>query len=129
MLIANLLDEPQAAMPVAPLAPPPQGQPALPAPQHNGTAYYLFQGVGAAGWHFHGNEHPQRLQQDLQNSSQLDREAVIVVDVEPVCVDRLRRRYPDQPNLHAFGDVRTPAFAELASSCLSGCFRKPRQVV
>jgi competence protein ComEC len=41
MFIANLLDEPQSAMPVAPLAPPPQGQPATPAPQHNGTAYYF----------------------------------------------------------------------------------------
>ena len=41
MFIANLLDEPQAAMPIAPLAPPPQGQPAPPAPQHNGTAYYF----------------------------------------------------------------------------------------
>jgi len=41
MFIANLLDEPQAAMPVVPLAAPPQGQPAPPAPQHNGTAYYF----------------------------------------------------------------------------------------
>jgi beta-lactamase superfamily II metal-dependent hydrolase len=41
MFIANLLDEPQTAMPVAPLAPPAQGQSAPPAPQHNGTAYYF----------------------------------------------------------------------------------------
>ena len=41
MFIANLLDEPQTTMPVAPLAPPPAGQPASPAPQHNGTAYYF----------------------------------------------------------------------------------------
>lgn len=41
MFIANLTDEPQTAMPVAPLAPPPQGQAAQPAPQHNGTAYYF----------------------------------------------------------------------------------------
>jgi competence protein ComEC len=41
MFIANLLDEPQAALSVAPLAPPPQGQPAPPPPQHNGTAYYF----------------------------------------------------------------------------------------
>jgi hypothetical protein len=41
MFIANLLDEPQAAMPIAALALPPQGQPAPPAPQHNGTAYYF----------------------------------------------------------------------------------------
>jgi SAM-dependent methyltransferase len=30
----------------------------------------------------------------------LDRDAVIAVDVEPECVERLRRRYPDRPNLH-----------------------------
>jgi len=41
MFIANLLDEPQAAMPVTPIEPPPQGQQAPPAPQHNGTAYYF----------------------------------------------------------------------------------------
>jgi competence protein ComEC len=41
MFIANLLDDPQAAMPVAPLLPPPQGQAAPPPPQHNGTAYYF----------------------------------------------------------------------------------------
>jgi competence protein ComEC len=41
MFIANLLDEPQAAMPVAPLPAPPQGQPASAPPQHNGTAYYF----------------------------------------------------------------------------------------
>lgn len=32
----------------------------------------------------------------------LDREAVIAVDVEPECVERLRARYPDHANLHAF---------------------------
>jgi competence protein ComEC len=41
MFIANFLDEPQATMPIAPLSPPPQGQQAPPAPQHNGTAYYF----------------------------------------------------------------------------------------
>ena len=41
IFIANLVDEPQAAMPVSPLAPPPQGQQAPPAPQHNRTAYYF----------------------------------------------------------------------------------------
>ena len=47
----------------------------------------------------------------------LDREAVIAVDAEPLCVDRLRLRYRDQPNLHTFVcDIRTPAFAELAAS-------------
>ena len=41
MFIANLFDEPLAEMPVAPVTPPPQGQQAPPAPQHNGTAYYF----------------------------------------------------------------------------------------
>jgi competence protein ComEC len=41
MFIANLFDEPQTAMPLAPVAPPAQGQPAPAGPQHNGTAYYF----------------------------------------------------------------------------------------
>jgi hypothetical protein len=41
MFIANLTDQPQTAMPVAPFTPPPQGQQAPPPPEHNGTAYYL----------------------------------------------------------------------------------------
>ena len=41
MFIANLLDEPQPAVPVAPLVLPPQGQQAPPPPQHNGAAYYF----------------------------------------------------------------------------------------
>jgi competence protein ComEC len=44
MFIANLIDQPQQAMPVAPLpAPPPPlpGQQAPPAPEHNGKAYYV----------------------------------------------------------------------------------------
>ena len=52
----------------------------------------------------------------------LDRDAVIAVDVEPACVDRLRLRYPDQPNLQAFVcDVRNPAFVELASYRPDSC--------
>jgi hypothetical protein len=39
MFIANLPDEPQTAMPVAPLAAPQPGGP--PAPVHNGTAYWI----------------------------------------------------------------------------------------
>ena len=39
--IANLYDEPLAAMPVAPVAAPPPGPQAPPPPQHNGTAYYF----------------------------------------------------------------------------------------
>lgn len=41
MFIANVFDEPLTAMPVVPVAPPPQGQQAPPAPPHNGTAYYF----------------------------------------------------------------------------------------
>ena len=41
MFIANLFDEQQDAMPVAPFTPPPQGQQAPPAPAHNGKAYYI----------------------------------------------------------------------------------------
>ena len=41
MFIANTIDEPQAAMPIAPLAPPQPGPNAPPAPVHNGTAYWI----------------------------------------------------------------------------------------
>jgi hypothetical protein len=41
MFIANLIDQQQGTMPVAPLTPPPQGQQAPPPPEHNGKAYYL----------------------------------------------------------------------------------------
>jgi L-ascorbate metabolism protein UlaG (beta-lactamase superfamily) len=41
MFIANLFDQQQEAMAVAPLPPPPQGQQAPPAPEHNGKAYYF----------------------------------------------------------------------------------------
>jgi hypothetical protein len=41
MFIANAFDQPLEAMPVAPFVAPPQGQQAAPAPEHNGTAYYL----------------------------------------------------------------------------------------
>ena len=40
MFIANLLDEPSQAMPVAPIPPPPAGG-APPAPVHNGAAYWI----------------------------------------------------------------------------------------
>ena len=46
----------------------------------------------------------------------LDREAVIAVDVQPECIQRLKLRYPAQPNLHVFVcDVLSPEFRELAS--------------
>ncbi len=41
MFIANLVDDPQPVMPVAQFVPPPQGTQAPPAPQHNGTAYWI----------------------------------------------------------------------------------------
>ena len=42
MFIANPFDEPQPAMPVAPMTLPPQpGAPAPSAPQHNGSAYWI----------------------------------------------------------------------------------------
>jgi competence protein ComEC len=41
MFIANVTDDPQPAMPVAPLATPQPGTTAAPAPAHNGTAYWI----------------------------------------------------------------------------------------
>jgi SAM-dependent methyltransferase len=32
----------------------------------------------------------------------LDREAVVAVDPEPGCIERLQERFPNRPNLHAF---------------------------
>jgi beta-lactamase superfamily II metal-dependent hydrolase len=41
VFIANVFDQPLEAVPVGPFVAPPQGQQAPPAPEHNGTAYYL----------------------------------------------------------------------------------------
>lgn len=41
MFIANVFDQQPPAMPVAPFAPPPQGQEAPPPPLHDGPAYYF----------------------------------------------------------------------------------------
>lgn len=41
VFIANLYDQQPAAVPLTPFAAPPQGQQAPPAPEHNGTAYFL----------------------------------------------------------------------------------------
>ena len=41
MFIANLFDQQQESMALAPMTPPPQGQQAPPAPEHNGKAYYF----------------------------------------------------------------------------------------
>jgi SAM-dependent methyltransferase len=45
----------------------------------------------------------------------LDREAVIAVDREPACIQRLTERFPDRHNLHAIAcDAGSPAFSALA---------------
>ena len=49
MFIANLTDEPLAAMPVAPIAAPPPGPGAPPAPAHNGAAYWIKVSAQADG--------------------------------------------------------------------------------
>jgi beta-lactamase superfamily II metal-dependent hydrolase len=41
MFIANLADQPQASMPVAPMPPPPHQGESTPPPAHNGTAYWI----------------------------------------------------------------------------------------
>ena len=44
----------------------------------------------------------------------LDREAVIAVDIEPACVERLRERYPGFPNLHTMVcEPESPEFLAL----------------
>ena len=49
MFIANVLDEPSAAMAVAPIAAPPSGSTAPPPPAHNGTAYWIKVAARADG--------------------------------------------------------------------------------
>jgi len=52
----------------------------------------------------------------------LDRETVLAVDLDPACVERLRERYPNRPNLQAF--VCEPAsgvFANLARFYSDSC--------
>src|SRR5271154_3352344 len=52
----------------------------------------------------------------------LDREAVIALDVELECVQRLKRRYPNQPNLLAFPcDAGSPEFSDLARFLPDSC--------
>jgi len=44
----------------------------------------------------------------------LDREIVIALDIEGHCVERVRSRYPDRPNLHVLrGDASASEFSEL----------------
>ena len=49
MFIANEIDQPLAAMPVEPIAAPPAGPGAPPAPVHNGTAYWIKVSARADG--------------------------------------------------------------------------------
>src|SRR5580658_878401 len=52
----------------------------------------------------------------------LDREAVLAVDVEPGCVERLRQRFPDRPNLRAVAcDVMAPEFGQFQSFSADSC--------
>ncbi len=45
----------------------------------------------------------------------LDRDAVIAVDIEPACIQRLKQRFAQRDNLHAFVcDVAAPEFRGLA---------------
>ena len=49
-------------------------------------------------------------------------EAVLALDVEPGCIERLRPRFPDQANLHAIAcDVTAPAFSDLQSFRADSC--------
>jgi hypothetical protein len=49
MFIANDIDEPLSAIPVQPIAAPPAGPGAPPAPVHNGTAYWIKVSARADG--------------------------------------------------------------------------------
>lgn len=52
----------------------------------------------------------------------LDREAVIAVDAEPGCMQRLKQRYPNQRNLLAFAcDLTSTVFPELAKFRPDSC--------
>jgi SAM-dependent methyltransferase len=52
----------------------------------------------------------------------LDRDLVIALDLEPNCVERLKERYPDRPNLRAFCcDVGDPDFAAFGRYSPDSC--------
>jgi ubiquinone/menaquinone biosynthesis C-methylase UbiE len=52
----------------------------------------------------------------------LDREAVVAVDVESSCVERLQQRFPGRSNLRAVAcDVMAPEFRELQSFGADSC--------
>jgi len=44
----------------------------------------------------------------------LDRELVVAIDVEAICVERLRERYPQRPNLHTFVTEEIASLARFA---------------
>lgn len=55
-------------------------------------------------------------------SLMLDREAVVAIDIEPSCVDRLQQRFPDRSNLQAFScDVSSTDFRSLESFGADSC--------
>jgi hypothetical protein len=49
IFIANILDDPLSAMPMAPIAAPPQGPDQPPPPQHNGPAFWIKVNAQADG--------------------------------------------------------------------------------
>jgi ubiquinone/menaquinone biosynthesis C-methylase UbiE len=52
----------------------------------------------------------------------LDREAVLAVDAEPGCIERLNQRFPDRANLQAVTcDVMAPEFSNLQSFRADSC--------
>jgi SAM-dependent methyltransferase len=52
----------------------------------------------------------------------LGRQCVVAIDADPACIARLRERYPNQPNLHAFAcDAGSPKFTALARFCPDSC--------
>ena len=52
----------------------------------------------------------------------LDREAIVALDVEADCVQRLQQRFPDRTNVHAFAcDINSPEFPDLSSFHLDSC--------
>lgn len=65
LFIANGVDEQPPAMPIAAMTPPARGagQPPMPAPAHNGQAYWIK--ISAAGRRVHGDEPAQRVLEDL----------------------------------------------------------------
>ena len=55
-------------------------------------------------------------------SLMLDREAIIALDVEPDCIERLKERFPDRTNLHVFAcDINAPEFPDLSSFRADSC--------